>query len=239
MLVHLEVALAHTVERYAGMVWQLAEHVVEKVQSGVDQCVAPTIEVDYHVNVGFGSGTLYFGTALCATQKFGYVGPIVGGKSQHVLLHRVEHGGSHFGLLQQYGTAPHVDGQLHIGGTVAYYIRVFQVVAVRHIRGEHGRARLACGRIVGGECAVYIFAGKGYALALECLQHFVVSGPEGVFGKTLGAEAVLVAYQQWQVVGLHHRAQSADGTWHKLEFLKRVNLLVGRLFYNSTISVNK
>ena len=54
--------------------------------------------------------------------------------------------------------------------------------------------------------AVNVFVRKVYAFAMQRLQHLVMGWPKGGFRKTVGAQAILVTYQQGHVVGTHNGA---------------------------------
>jgi hypothetical protein len=81
---------------------------------------------------------------------------------------------------------------------------------------------------------------EGDAFALERLQDKFVDWPEGVFWKRLCTQTVLIAHHDELEIGmLADEVQIAEHALGELQFLKGINLLVGRLFYQRTVTIDK
>ena len=81
---------------------------------------------------------------------------------------------------------------------------------------------------------------EGDAFALEGLQDKVVNGPESVLREGIRTQTVLIAHHYELEVGmLADEVQVTENTFGELQFLKGINLFVGRLFYQRTVTVDK
>ena len=77
-----------------------------------------------------------------------------------------------------------------------------------------------------------------YALSTENVEHKVVRRPEVGLGIRVGTKSVLVANHHQPVVRvLCKERQGANGTWHKLELAKGVNLLVLGFLQDGAVAV--
>ena len=81
---------------------------------------------------------------------------------------------------------------------------------------------------------------EGDAFALQGLQDEVLNGPEGILGEGIRAQTVLVAHHHELKIGmLADEMQVAEHTPGEFQLLKGIYLLVGRLFNQCTVAVNK
>ena len=90
------------------------------------------------------------------------------------------------------------------------------------------------------ETAVYQHVIERHALSLQGTHHQIVHRPKGIFEEGIRAQPVLVGHHDKLVIQfLADKCQIAHHTRHELQFLKRVYLLVRRLFYQSAVAVYK
>ena len=109
-----------------------------------------------------------------------------------------------------------------------------------HIFLHQSRVGLARRGIVLGEMRVDEHVVKLNAFAAKRAEDKVVDRPEGILGKTVGTQTVLIADHHELVVGmLTQEGKAGDGTRYELQFLERVNLLVLRLADDGAVAVNE
>ena len=136
--------------------------------------------------------------------------------------------------------AAKIAGQEGIAVAVTDNVAVGEVIAAGGVAGKHGCAGLARGSAVGRPCSVDEDVVKLDANALESVENEVVDGPEGFFGKGLGAEAVLVGdHDEFKVCALPHEGELGQGAWHETELGEAVDLFVGRFGYQGAVAVDE
>ena len=223
VLVYLEVALGMDGQVDISMFAYLFQHMVEEAQAGLHIGLAATIERHTHVDIGLMRHAMRLGRTLLANEQFGHLVP------------------RHAVAVEYQGAAPHVACQLLVGLTVAYHVTATHVVGrVVHILLHHPRARLAGGCIIFGEMSVYELLCKRDALALKRLQHQLMHGPEGVLGKSIGAQSVLIGHHHEFVVGLPtNHSQITKHALLETQLLESVYLFVGGFFYQRPVAINE
>ena len=176
VLVDLEVALGVNGEVHHAVLAYLLEHVVEESQSGLDVTLTRAVEVHLNIDVGLLRRAPHLSGAFSGKQQFGNLGP------------------GHAVAAQDEGLAADVAGQLLVGLTVAYNIRVLNVIRrIIHVLLDHPRAWFAGRGVVLGEVAVDELFVERDALVCQCLEDEVMNRPERVLGEGVCAEPVLVA----------------------------------------------
>ena len=223
VLIDVEVSLGVYGQVHHAVLAYLLQHVVEESESRLNVGLSGAVEVDVHVDVRL------LGRALTGCRA------LTGEEYLRNLVPR------HAVLSENQGLTAEVLGQLAVGVAVANDVAVLQVVLlVVNILRQHSRSRFAHRRVVFREVAVDVLAVEGDALALECLQDEVMYGPEGVFGKRVGAKSVLVAdHDELEVEVFADKPQVFEHAARELQFLKRVYLLVGRFLDKGSVAVDE
>ena len=185
--------------------------------------MARAVEVHADVDVGFLRRAAHLGRAFAGEEQLGNTVP------RHAVAPQDER------------LAADVAGKQGIRLTVADDVGVGNVVLwVVHVLLHHRRAGLARRRIVLGKVAVNELLVERDAFALQRLEDKVMDGPERVLGERVSAQSVLVAHHdEAEVQLLADKRQVTEHALSELEFLERVDLLVGRLLYESTVAVNE
>ena len=81
---------------------------------------------------------------------------------------------------------------------------------------------------------------KHDAFAFERLEDEVVNRPEGIFGEGVCSEPVLVAHHdEFKVQFFADKSEITEHSLDKLQLLEAVDLLVGRLLDERTVTVYK
>ena len=114
------------------------------------------------------------------------------------------------------------------------------VFGIVHVFLHESCVWLARRSIVLREMRVYQNVVKHDTLALQCVEDEVVNRPESVLWESIGAQSVLIADHHEQVVRmLSQEYEATDGSRYELQFLKGINLLVGRFADNGSVAVDK
>ena len=94
--------------------------------------------------------------------------------------------------------------------------------------------------VVFGEMAVDMDGVKRHALTLQSLEDKVVHRPKSVLREGVCAQAVLVAHHdQFKIKVLADEGQVAEHPFGETEFLKCINLLVGRFLDEGAVAVDE
>ena len=239
VLVDLQVSPDLQVERYAGVMHDLVEHVVEKLQSGVDPRRRTAVQIEADPDVGFPRASLDDGRALSGAQELPYPVPVVGNQRADVRQTALlGHASPLLRLAQQDRPRAEVARQLDVRQPVADHVGAFQVVPAREVPAEHSRAGFARRGVLLGQRAVDQDVVEMYAFALERLDNQVLNGPERLLGKRFGAEAVLIRGHDQFEAERRDAAHRADGLRDELELAERVELVIdGRLHDQRTVAV--
>ena len=218
----MQVAFGMDDEVHLSVAGYLLEHVVEEAEAGADVGLARAVEGDADADVRFLGGAGDVGGALAVEDLLG--GLLPGGV-----------------VVQNDGLAPDVLGKEGIGIAVADDITVGKViVGIVHVFLYQACLGLAGGRVVCGEMGVDEDVVEGDAFAAQCLEDEIVRGPEGVFGKGIGAKTVLVAYHDEKEVGFFaEKRQPSEDAGLEPYLLQGIYLLVVRLFDECAVAVNK
>jgi hypothetical protein len=113
-------------------------------------------------------------------------------------------------------------------------------ICVNIIASSHNDLVLAGMGIVFWKVGVDQDLVKGDTFSSKCLKDEIVDRPEGVFRERIGAQSVLVAHHdKLEIELLTDETEVAKHAIDKLQFLKAVNLFVGRLLNESAITVYK
>ena len=227
MFVHIEVAFGVDGEVYHAVLAYLFQHVVEEAQAGFDVAMTFSVEVDLDIDVCLVGCTPHLG---CSLTTIGYLGSLV------PRLGRERVGCVDIDLEK---SASDVLGKQAVGIPVANHIAGWNVVVgMVHVFLYQTSIGFPSRGIVLREMGVYQDIIEFYPFAFQRLQNEIVHWPEGVLGKGIGAQTVLIAHHHKLVVGVFsQKGQVADGSWHKVQFAEVVDLLVGRFTDDGSVAI--
>ena len=197
MFVDFKIAVDLDVHIHRAMVGKLFEHVVEKLQSGVDMAEPRTVQPETDADICFACLPVNLRRSLSANDTAGNVRP------RHPVTKNQRH-------------TAQVTSQLSVCLTIAYHITVNHIILTLHVVGEHRRTGLASRRIVFGEVTVDMDRIKSDAFTRKCVKNEPVNRPKGIFGKSGCTKAVLVAHHDKLVVRqLAYTTQTVEHAGHK------------------------
>lgn len=223
MLVNVEVTLGLHSEVDHTVAANLVEHMVEETNARLDVGLSTTVEVQLHVDIRLAGGAPQFSFALSGENQLGNLLP------------------SHTVAAQNQRLAPQILRKLGVGISVADDIAIGQVVlGIVHIFRQHTSSGLTCGRIIFGKMAVYLDIIEFNPLAFQRVENEILHRPEGIFRKRWRTESVLIAdHDEAEVRMGAQETEGTDNPRHEFQFLKAVDLLVGRFLANCAVAVDK
>ena len=145
MLIHLQIATAHRLKRYACVMRQLPQHVVKESESRVHLRLCTAIQIYGYANICLRGLTLHNGDPVGATQKLRNLSPM--GCYKHTSRSErlaFEHCLALCLRTQKDSLCTEVIGQLNIRSTVAHNIRRRHIIIARKILAKHAHLGFAC-----------------------------------------------------------------------------------------------
>jgi len=228
MLVDVQVTLATNGQVNHSVLANLLEHVVEETQACLDVALAVAVEVNLHEDVGLLRSALYLGSALSAVGDGHCPLPALSSCAAGSTVNLQE---SAADVLRKLAVSVPVANHKAVGNVI---VGIVDILLYESCIG------LACRCIVLGEVGVDEDIVEDDALALQGVEDEVLDRPEGVLGKGVGSQSVLIADHDHFVVGmLAQEGKRADSTRYKLQFLEGINLLILGLADEGAVTIYK
>ena len=222
VLVDMRVAVAVEFQRKAAVLADLLQHVIEETQPGAHPRLGHAIQIDPDGDAGLFRVAHHGCGAWCIEQLVRDLAPA------HAMRAHAE------------AAYAEVRGKLQVGLAIADHRRGGTAPAVvGQVMTQHADARLARVEALVRKAAVDQHLMETDALRSEDAQQQVVRATEIGLGKTVGAQAILVAHHHQFMAGCDEPLQRGDHARQQRELFVAVDLLVGRLLDQATVAIEE